>query len=421
MNSLYTTLLFLSLLSFTSRSFSQLSITSTGTDFTIDFESSVIGINEGVFNSTGFSPSPVTGQIDSDGLITSGFSDGDLQFGNINTTGDFARGTSSGGVSTGGIYAFGTSAGNYSIGLQPTGGDFTPGNIVLKVINNTGGAVHSVHFTYDLYVYNDQGRSNSFNSSWSTDNIGYNDLPDLDYTSIEAGDASPAWVLIQRETSFNVSLNDGESLYLKWTGDDVSGSGSRDEFALDNITVNMSSAVLPVTWLSFEVHQTGHSASLKWSTTNEINNSHFVIEHSIDGRLWNMVGSIEASTSHLAVNNYEYTHEHPAARINYYRLIQVDRDGATDQSLVRNLILNEDRCAGITLYPNPVKDHLYINGLLPHEKFMVTIFHNSGREIIRKGYTSLAEPISVDKLQIGIYFLHLENDRLSQRLTFFKM
>lgn len=421
MNTLYAALLLFCFLSFNSRTFSQLSITSTGTDFDINFESSAMGINEGPFNSTGFSPNPVSGQIDSDGLIASGFSDGDLQFGDANAINDFARGTSSGGVSTGGIYAFGTSAGNYSIGLQPTGGDFTPGNIVLKVINNTGGAIHSVHFTYDLYVYNDQGRSNSFNSSWSTDNISYNDLPDLDYTSIEAADASPAWVLIQRDTSFNVSLNNGESLYLKWTGDDVSGSGSRDEFALDNITVNMSSAVLPVTWLSFDVHQTGHSASLNWSTTNEINNSHFVIEHSIDGRLWNKLGTKEANTSHLVVNNYEYIHDRPSKGINYYRLIQVDRDGATDQSLVRDLILNEDRSAGITLYPNPVKDHLYINGLLTHEEFMLTIIHNSGKEIIRKGYTSLAEPISVDKLEIGIYFLHLENDRLSQRLTFFKM
>jgi hypothetical protein len=40
---------------------------------------------------------------------------------------------------------------------------------------------------------------------------------------------------------------DGDFLYLRWTGNDVLGSGSRDEYGLDNIQVTALMAVEPPT------------------------------------------------------------------------------------------------------------------------------------------------------------------------------
>jgi hypothetical protein len=39
-------------------------------------------------------------------------------------------------------------------------------------------------------------------------------------------------------TQLSATVGNSSRLYLRWTGDDVSGSGSRDEFGLDNITVS---------------------------------------------------------------------------------------------------------------------------------------------------------------------------------------
>lgn len=52
------------------------------------------------FTGTGFSPTPAAGQLDSDDIIVTGLSAGDLMFGDVGTTGDYARGPSRGGVST---------------------------------------------------------------------------------------------------------------------------------------------------------------------------------------------------------------------------------------------------------------------------------------------------------------------------------
>lgn len=190
------------------------------------------------FNGSGFCPDPATGQLDSDTWSVLGLSDGDLNFGDTGTVGDFARGISSGKVSTGGCYAFDIGSGNIALGFQPSTSDWTPGDLILKVQNNTGNNIITLSISYSLWVYNDNPRANSFNFSHSPNNSDYNPEPTLNFSSPEDTDDFPAWT----ETIMDIDLNDlnipdGSYYYLKWTGDDISGSGSRDEFAIDNITI----------------------------------------------------------------------------------------------------------------------------------------------------------------------------------------
>jgi len=190
------------------------------------------------YNGSGFSPDPATGQLDSDTWSVLGLSDGDLNFGDTDTVGDFARGISSGKVSTGGCYAFDIGSDNIALGVQPGGSDWTPGDLILKVQNNTGNNIITLNLSYSLWVYNDKPRANSFNFSHSPNNSDYTKEPTLNFTSPDTTDSSPAWT----ETIMDIDLNDlnipdGSNYYLKWTGDDISGSGSRDEFAIDNITI----------------------------------------------------------------------------------------------------------------------------------------------------------------------------------------
>ncbi|WP_075591085.1 T9SS type A sorting domain-containing protein [Labilibacter marinus] len=219
---------------------SQLSIDQTGANYTIDFDNSVSGINDGAFAGSGFTPTPSTGQLNSNGIIATGLSDGDINFGDSNETADFARGTSNGGIGTGGIYSFETTTNNFALGIQPIGSDFTPGSFIIKIFNNTGQEINAITLSYDILVYNDQNRANSFNLAYSTDNNSYTNISDLDYTSPEAANGSPSWIMTNKNTTISETISDGGLMYLKWNSDDVSGSGSRDEFALDNIIVNAS-------------------------------------------------------------------------------------------------------------------------------------------------------------------------------------
>ncbi|MFK8006354.1 MAG: endonuclease [Saprospiraceae bacterium] len=215
----------------------QLSLQDGTSNYVIDFDATVSGVNSGVFTGSGFMTNPSSGQLDADGWAISGLSDGSKDFGISNISGDHARGSSSGGISTGGLYGFDLGGGNRALGVQPTGSDWTPGTITLKISNNSTSVINDMDIDYNIFVRNDQGRASSFNFSYSYDNSSFTNASAGDYTS-PAGSGSTAWVANNRVINLSsLGLNPGEDFYLRWSGSDVSGSGSRDEFALDDISI----------------------------------------------------------------------------------------------------------------------------------------------------------------------------------------
>jgi hypothetical protein len=221
--------------------FGGLTVSKMDSAYIIDFDSTLVGSNNGSFNGTGFSPSPGSGQLNSASWGIAGMSEGKCNFDSTKTSGDFARGTSSGGVGTGGIYAFQISTGNYSLGVQSVGDDFTPGEIICRIANETGATISHILIGYDLYINNDQFRSNSLNFSYSMDGQTFVEISTLNKISYDTSDsrgwrANPNIALIT-----GLSLHDNSYFYLKWKGDEVSGSGSMDEFALDNISISLLS------------------------------------------------------------------------------------------------------------------------------------------------------------------------------------
>ncbi|MEO1432458.1 MAG: ExeM/NucH family extracellular endonuclease, partial [Cyanobacteria bacterium J06633_8] len=196
----------------------------------------------------GFAPSPTVGQLDSDTYSITGLSDGTLAFAETGTSGDFNRGTSTGGVSTGGIYAFDKGAGDVFLGVQPGGSDFTSGEIIVKVTNTTGSAVTDLNVSYDVVSLNNADRGNSLNFSYSEDNTTYNPVAALDFITAAAADTSPAFVTTAKSTTITgLNIANNGDFYLKFAGNDVSGSGSRDEYGIDNIQVETTTSTPGVT------------------------------------------------------------------------------------------------------------------------------------------------------------------------------
>ncbi|MBI2966697.1 MAG: PKD domain-containing protein [Bacteroidetes bacterium] len=208
----------------------QISITGINDTVTIDFTG---------FTAAGFAPAPAAGQLSSNDWAVRGFSqDTLLDFGETATTGDFARGISTGSVNTGGIYAFDVGGGNAIFGVQPTDNDFTPGSVTLKIQNNTGVPVTDFEIEYAIWCYNDQNRSNSLNFSWSSDNITYSLVPPLNFATPQPLDSPASWVSTYMATLITgLNLANGSYFYLRWSGNDAGGSGSRDEYGVDNIKI----------------------------------------------------------------------------------------------------------------------------------------------------------------------------------------
>ena len=226
--------------------FGQINIASTGINYTINFDTTVTGVNNGVFTGTGFQPNPAVGQLDSDAWAVTGWSDGSLTFGGTQITPntDYTRGSTVDPITTGGIYSFqGTSQ---MLLIQPVTSEWVPGTLTLRVQNNTGFIITDFNIAYDLFARNDQARSNSFNFSYSSDNVTYTPVAALNYTSAQAADALGMVLIGTKSTTISsLAIADGAYFYIRWSGADVGGSGSRDEFGIDNIVVNGSSNPVP--------------------------------------------------------------------------------------------------------------------------------------------------------------------------------
>lgn len=241
------TLALLIILALSVGSFAQVGLTSTSPSASIDFETTIEGVSSGAFQAVGFSPSPLDGQLDSDAWSVKGFSDGDLLFGGTAVSGDLARGSiAGGGTSTGGLYALADfpGPGGHSVAFQPGGTDFTPGSLTLKVRNlDLTQIIVSLTVSYDIYELNDQDRSSYLYFSYSGDDVSYTPLPMLDHTTVEAADASSEFLKVgsggpsRSVTIQPVSVAPNGEIFLKWESDDFSGTGSRDEIAIDNISV----------------------------------------------------------------------------------------------------------------------------------------------------------------------------------------
>jgi hypothetical protein len=220
----------------------QLILFETGVNYTIDFEETIIGVNEGAFSGLGLQSDPIEGQLDSEAWLINGCSQGNTSYGLSYLSGDYTRGSSLGDVTLGGVYAFNTGA-NTALGWQSTASDLSPGEIILKVQNASGFSIERLKLSYTIWNFNNEDRSQTMNAFYSLDNISYFPIPTTHFTSPTT--ASSAMELAWEDSTFAATLslsglNNNDFIYIKWRVEDEAGSGSRDEWALDDISLEIS-------------------------------------------------------------------------------------------------------------------------------------------------------------------------------------
>jgi hypothetical protein len=228
----------------------------------IDFSSSMptsVGSNPSTaFTGVGFSPDPVVaGRLNSNAWAVTGWSNGALAFGGTQVTAntDYTRGSAAAAVTTGGMYAYTgapQSAANPALMFQPGGSDWAPGTLTLRIENTGTTNITELAVSYNIYVRNDQFRANSFNFSHSADDATYTSVAALNYTSPQDTAPPSFWVLVgtapSRSTTITgLNIAPGAFYYIRWSGADVSGSGSRDEFGLDDINLQATFAACNLT------------------------------------------------------------------------------------------------------------------------------------------------------------------------------
>jgi hypothetical protein len=155
---------------------------------------------------------------------------------------DDFRGVDDGGVTAGGCYAWQVEpanvASNHALGYQPTSDEFTPGHFGVVVSNATGGDIRSITVCYDVVCLNNADRSSGLDLDLSVDGTNYVRLGAFTYATPALHDAN-AWTTVGRSGKILLPrpCGPGKLLWLRWVGDDAGGSGSRDEYGIDNVGI----------------------------------------------------------------------------------------------------------------------------------------------------------------------------------------
>jgi len=192
-------------------------------------------------------------------------------------------------------------------------------------------------------------------------------------------------------------------------------------------TYKLSNAPLPVEFTYFEAQPSiSHSAFLSWATASEINNSHFEIERSYDGRAFETVGEVAGNGNSQHQITYRYLDEmiSPTENNVFYRLKQVDFDGAFEYSDIR--VVRFDALGNhhnLVAYPNPITDELTLMvGLSQGENYNIQAVDMQGTRVFEENYTFTngIHRINTAQWASGMYILKVAFEQGSEHIKVMK-
>lgn len=165
---------------------------------------------------------------------------------------------------------------------------------------------------------------------------------------------------------------------------------------------------LPVSLNNFLVQKVDNVARISWTTEQETNSSHFIVERSVDGRIWNSVATVAAAGISTTRKEYGIYDNAPLKGINYYRIKQVDKDAKFEYSVVKTALFNSRNIAEVA--PNPAKDviNLYINKT-GNQAAKIQLLNASGKLVYSTTSSQSHIPISTTNMGKGLYFVKVIN------------
>ncbi|MEL6558251.1 MAG: T9SS type A sorting domain-containing protein, partial [Bacteroidota bacterium] len=119
---------------------------------------------------------------------------------------------------------------------------------------------------------------------------------------------------------------------------------------------------LPVEMIYFTASLDDGDAVLDWATASELNNDRFEVERSVDGVNFESIGQVSGNGTTDIQQDYQYIDIAPRQGLNYYRLKQVDFDGAFEYSEIVFVDFTDRKVQFKAIaYPNPTsKDEINI-------------------------------------------------------------
>jgi hypothetical protein len=224
------------------KAWGQLNVNAVNTPFTIDFSTTVTGVNNGAFNpfsapgGTVSEVAPSAGKLNAnawhfinDGAaITSNSTFGTSQGGGRNAAFATAPGASANNATGAGWYGFNIGGTNPALGWQPDGAFATDGAVTLRLQNNTGVTITTLDIFYNVYEINNSNNSNTvrfFHSANAASWGAANEIAAMQVTSVNAEPAATinvtgtsvaagGVVTITHASGANSAINNNDIVFL---------------------------------------------------------------------------------------------------------------------------------------------------------------------------------------------------------------
>ncbi len=181
-----------------------------------------------------------------------------------------------------------------------------------------------------------------------------------------------------------------------------------------NMTITVDCA-LPVELTSFDVIKVGNKGHLTWTTSLELNTSHFNIMKSLDGINFVPIGRVTAAGTSHALKSYSFDdYDLPANGTVYYQLVTTDIDGSTNNSKIKLLNLKEEGAYIL----DPIFDEetaLVIPG--ETKSLQLTIVDAVGRVLLEEHHTNVSAPVYFGKSlppTAGFYVVIVQTETLNK-------
>lgn len=206
---------------------------------------------------------------------------------------------------------------------------------------------------------------------------------------------------------------------IKWSAKDGDVLGPR--FISNN---GVGNGVLSVMFESIKVNQTNpYQIGLEWNTLWESKSNYFIVERSADQKTWSAIGTVKSVGNSSLKTSYSFVDKNPLSGTSFYRLKQVDIDGAAAYSDIVKVINNQS-AKTVSIYPNPVSGiaNLYskTNFKSGQQLFLIDAKGTKVKAFTASSNTNIMQ-VDLTTMKSGLYLLQIvDNGSVIESLPLIK-
>ncbi len=288
-------------------------------------------------------------------------------------------------------YCGGPPNGNWYVGLTGSGTDAFSMKLSTPI---TAGASYTLKFA-------DHGCGAPYSIGPCAVQVGVSTLNNVFGTIVYTAPLPISGVWTQRTAVFVAPVS-AQYITVQLTGGALSNWTQVDNFII-------TQAPLPVELLSFTGTFLNDDVLLNWATASETNNDHFEIERSTDGETFKQIGTVNGSGTTSIKQEYSFADKQAPQYLLYYRLKQIDFDGAYQIS--KTIALAHKTSNRILIYCNNSSEGMvdvHISGAQENDEISISIIDINGKSFHSSKFLFESDQkISIPYPSPGTYFIRL--------------